>query len=41
MIAALRNRDVERLPRVTSYPSEVRDARRDAKCGKARGKGTR
>lgn len=36
---ALINRDVEHLARVTSYPFEVRDTRRDAKCGKRVAKG--
>lgn len=31
---ALRNRDIERLGRVTSYPLEIRDTQRDATCGK-------
>jgi hypothetical protein len=31
---ALRNRDFERLSRATSYPFEVRDTRREARCGK-------
>lgn len=33
-LEALRTRDIERLGRVTSYPFEVRDTRRAAKCGK-------
>jgi hypothetical protein len=33
-LEALRTRDIKRLGRVTSYPFELRDTRRDAKCGK-------
>jgi hypothetical protein len=33
-LAALRDRDLERLGRLTSYPFEVRDQRREALCGK-------
>jgi hypothetical protein len=31
---ALEARDIERLARATSYPFEVRDKRREARCGK-------
>lgn len=33
-LSAVKKRDVERLAKVTSYPFEVRDTRRDAACGK-------
>jgi hypothetical protein len=38
-LGAVRNRDVEQLARLTSYPLEVRDTRREARCGKRVAKG--